>query len=151
MGPFIRLSFETGSFSCSCNPHRFLQPEVFKALFPCTGTLDCTVCLTPQLFLPVYLHANVGPPGPVAAASPALVSHLPPCHVSSPPGLPVSTTLDECFFFSSLVVGLPYSLILWQFWLFFVFKLVVVLLLVVRGGKVYLPMPLFWWEVKEFS
>ena len=46
--------------------------------------------------------------------------------VSAPP-----TGLDECFFFYSLVVGLPYSLIFWQSWLFFVFKFVVVLLLVV--------------------
>ena len=95
VGPFIRLSFETGSFSCSCNPHRFLQPEVFEALFPCTGTLDCPVCLTPQLFLPVYPHVNVGPPGPPAAASPAwsascrLAMH--PLHPSclSSPLLPV--------------------------------------------------------------
>ena len=34
----------------------------------------------------------------------------------------------------------------WQFWFFFVFKFVVVLL-VVRGGKVYLPMPPSWSEV----
>ena len=43
-----------------------------------------------------------------------------------PPWLPVSappTGLDECFFFISLVVGLPYSLIFCQFWLFFVFRL----------------------------
>ena len=125
----------------TATPPDFYSQRFGGFVFP-AGTLVCVVCLTPQLFLPVYLHANVGPPSPVAAASPALVSHLPPCHVSSPPGLPVSTTLDECFFFSSLVVGLPYSLILWQFWLFFVFKLVVVLLLVVRGGKVYLPTPL---------
>ena len=32
----------------------------FEALFPHTGTLACVVCLTPQLFLPVYPHANVG-------------------------------------------------------------------------------------------
>ena len=38
--------------------------------------------------------------------------------ISSPP-----TGLDVCFFFISLVVGLPYSLIFCQFWLFFVFKL----------------------------
>ena len=36
----------------------------FKALFPHIGTLGCTVCLTTQLFLPVYLHKNMGPPGP---------------------------------------------------------------------------------------
>ena len=35
------------------------------------------------------------------------------------------TCLDECFFFNSLVVGLPYSLIFWPFWLFFYFKFVV--------------------------
>ena len=56
------------------------------------------------------------------------------------------TSLDECFF-NSLVVGLPYSLIFWQFWLFFVFKFVVVFLLVVQGGRVYLPTPPPWLEV----
>ena len=67
----------------------------------------------------------------------------PPCYMSSPPQLPIPTPptgLDECFLFNSLVVGLPYSLIFWQFWLFFVFKFVVALLLVVKVGKVYLPM-----------
>ena len=34
-----------------------------------------------------------------------------------------STSLDECFFFFSLVVRLPYSSIFCQFWLFFVFKM----------------------------
>ena len=38
--------------------------------------------------------------------------------VSTPP-----THLDECFFFISLVVKLPYSSIFCRFWLFFVFKL----------------------------
>ena len=74
----------------------------------------------------------------------------PPCHTSSPPQLPISappTSLDKCFFFNSLVVRLPYSSIFWQFWLFFVFKLVVVLLLVVQGGKVDLPVPPSWLEV----
>ena len=52
------------------------------------------------------------------------------------PRLPVSThptRLDECFFFNSMVVGLPYSSIFWQFWLVFVFKSVVVLLYGFRG------------------
>ena len=50
----------------------------------------------------------------------------PHCHESRQPQLPISappTSLDECFFFISLVVGLPYSWIFCQFWLFFVFKL----------------------------
>ena len=45
-----------------------------------------------------------------------------PCCASSPPWLPVSappTSLNECFFFNSLFVGLPYSSLFWQFWLFF--------------------------------
>ena len=47
------------------------------------------------------------------------------CHVSSPTQLLVSappTSVNECFFFNSLVVRLPYSLIFCQFWLFFVFS-----------------------------
>ena len=45
---------------------------------------------------------------------------------SPPPQLPVSTpptSLDKWFFFISLVVGLLCSLIFCQFWLIFVFKL----------------------------
>ena len=71
------------------------------------------VCLTPQLSLPVYLHANVGLPGPLAATLPQVLSIWLP--ISTPP-----TSLDECVFFISLVVGFAHSLI---FWLFFVFKL----------------------------
>ena len=72
-----------------------------------------------------------------------------PCHKSSVPWLPISTpptSLDECFFFNSLVVGLLYSLIFWQFWLFFVFKCVV-LLFIVWWGTVHLPTPPSWPEV----
>ena len=46
----------------------------------------------------------------------------PPFCASSLPQLPIfapSTSLNECFFFNSLVVGLSYSLIFWQFGLFF--------------------------------
>ena len=63
------------------------------------------------------------------------------CQESCPPLLPVCsppTRLDECFFFNSLVVRLPYSSVFWQFW-FFVFKFVV-LLLVVQRSKVYLSL-----------
>ena len=96
----------------------------------------------PQLFLPVYLHVNVGLPTPPAAVLPQV-----PCAQ-----LPVSTLpigLVECVFFNSLVVRLPRSWIFWQFWLFFIFKFVVVLLLVVQGGKVYLSTPPSWPEVPK--
>ena len=58
----------------------------------------------------------MGPQGLPAAALPQVLSAQLP--ISAPP-----TSLDECFFFNSLVVGLPYSLIFCQFLLFFVFKL----------------------------
>ena len=41
--------------------------QSFDALFPCTEVLGFEVCLTPQLFLPIYLHSNVGPPSPQSA------------------------------------------------------------------------------------
>ena len=49
--------------------------------------------------------------------------------------------------FNTLVVGVPCSLIFWQFWLFIVFKLVVVFLLVVQGTEVFLPTPSSWLEL----
>ena len=52
----------------------------FEALFPHAGTLCCTVCLVPQLFLLVYLHANVRPPGPPANTLPCILS-TPPAHL----------------------------------------------------------------------
>ena len=120
-------------------PPQVFSVRGFEALFPHTGALGCLVYLTPQLLLPVYLHTNVGPPSPQATARlgpPVFSAQLP---VSTPP-----TGLDECFFFNSLVVGLPHSFIFCQFWLFSVFKFVVVLLLVVWGGTMYLPMPPSW-------
>ena len=117
-------------------PPQVFSVRGFEALFSRTGTLGCEVCLVLQLFFLVYPHTDVGPPAP-PAASLALVHQLLPCCKFSPPPLPISappTSLDECFFFNTLVVGLPYSMIFWQFWLFFVFKFVVVLL-VVWGSK----------------
>ena len=84
----------------------------FEALFTHAVTLICMVCLTPQLFLPVYPHTNVRLPAPLAAAFPGLsaatlptpILQLLPCHESSPTWLPISilpTHLDECFFFNS--------------------------------------------------
>ena len=133
MGLSNELSCEAGSFlPLPPQPPQVFSVRGFEALFPCAGTLGCVVCLAPQLFLPVYLHVNVGLPGPHSVTSqgppPASVprvlsTQLP---ISAPP-----TGLDECFFFNSLVFRLPYSSIFCQFWLFFVFKFVVVLLLVV--------------------
>ena len=92
----------------------------------------------------------------LAAAWPALFHNLPPCWVcqllpcreSSPPWLPVSaspTSLDECFFFISLVIGLPYSSIFCQF-SFFVFKLLLSFCL--WEEAVCLPTPPSWPEAQ---
>ena len=105
----------------------------FKALFPRAGALGCRVCFAPLWFLPVYLQACVGLQGLLAVALPApfvpqSATSLGPatspefCPTRPPVSAP-PTGLDECFFFISLVVGLPCSSIFCQFWLFFVFKL----------------------------
>ena len=68
----------------------------FEALFRRAGALGCVVCFAPPPFLPVYLCANVGPQGLLAAALPDLFHNLPPhwlreplpCHKFSPPGCP---------------------------------------------------------------
>ena len=132
-------------------PPQTAPPQVFYSQkfwgFSHTGTLGCVVCLAPQLFLPVYLHVNRDRPvhqplpcPPRLSASSLLRVLSAQLPVSTPP-----TSLDERVLFNSLVVRLPYSSIFWQFWLFFVFKFVA--LLVVRGGRVYVPMPPSWPEV----
>ena len=98
--------------------------------------MGCAVYFAPQPFFPVYLCVNVGLRGLLAVALPALFIpqsaslwvHLccrSPVHPSCPGYLspPPPTSRDECFFFISLVVGLPCGSIFCQFWLFFVFKL----------------------------
>ena len=94
-------------------------------------------------------HSPVVPPGfstckcGTAQSASHCLAHLVlqlQCIISASP-----TGLDECFSFNSLVVRLPYSLIFFQFWLYFVFKFVV--LFVMEGGIVCLHMPPSWLEV----
>ena len=134
MGLSNEFSCEAGSFShCHLNPYRCFQSEALRLYFPvlepwvarsvslpscssqfiCSRMWDCpTTSLHPAC------------PSPPASSLPRVLSALLP--ISASP-----TGLKECFFFKSLVVGLPYSLISHQFWLVFVFKFVVDLLLVV--------------------
>ena len=120
-------------------PPQVFSVRNFEALFPCAGTLGCTVCVTPQLFLPVFLHTNVVLPSPPAVTLPWLLSAWLPASI--PP-----TSLNECFLTPWLLefhtVRFPVSS-----GCFFVFKFVV-LLLVVRGGTVCLPTPPSWLEVQ---
>ena len=140
MGLCNEASCEAGSFSHYCYPHRFLQSEVLRLYFPVLEPWVAQSVLLPSCsswFIHMWMWD-----GPVLQP--------PLCHESFPTWLPVSTpptSLDECFFLNSLVVGSPYSSIFWHFWLFFVFEFVVVLLLVVGGDKVYLPIPPSWPEV----
>ena len=125
---------ETGSFSCHCNPHRFLQPEILRLYFPTLEPWATWSVLLPSCSSWLIRMQIWDCP----------VHQPPPCCISSLPGLSISTpptSLDECFFFNSLVVRLPYGLTFWQLWLFLFFKLVVILLLVVQGSAVYLCMP----------
>ena len=69
-----------------------------EALFPRAGTLSCGVCHPVQQL-------------------PSHGSFLPQLPVSPPP-----TGLNECFFFISFVVRLPYSSVFCKFWLFYVLK-----------------------------
>ena len=124
MGLSNGLSCEAGSFSHCCNPHRFLQLEVLRLYFPTVEPWITWSVLLPSCsswFICMKMWD-------------CLVLNLPPCWVCQPPcccessllPLPISdppTSLDEYFFFVSLVVGLPYSSIFCQFWLFFVLKL----------------------------
>ena len=150
------LSHEARSFSHYCFNPTCVFNKRFEALFPQAGALGCVVSFTSLPFLLVYLCMNVVPQGLLAAAwaapfhnpPPCWVLQLPPCHESSLPGLPISappTSLDECFFFISLVVGLPYSSIFYQFWLFFVFKLLLSLFCLCEEARcVYLCLHLGW-------
>ena len=96
----------------------------FEALFPGAGTLGCAVCHRVHQLLPCGPAADL--PTRLHNPPPGWVHQLLPCPRVLSAHLPISTRptgLDERFFFNSLVVGLPYSSIFCQFWLFFVFKL----------------------------
>ena len=113
------LSCGVESFFCHWNHHRFLSPEVLR-FSSCVGALGFVVCLTPQLFLPVYPHANVGSLAstlPTQSSSHSLVVFTLCLGWLSPPVWMNVSSLTP----NSLVVGLPYSSILWQFLLLFFF------------------------------
>ena len=108
---------------------------------PTTGTMGCVVCLAPQLLLPVYPHGNVGQLSLPAAASPVLsVTLLYILSVMLPVWVP-PTGLDECFFFKSLVVGLPYNL---TFWLFLFLNWLLSFWLCKEAKRIYLRLHLGW-------
>ena len=82
------LSCEAGSFSCChLNSHRCFQSEVWGFIpSPPLEHWGCAVCLTPQSFLPAYMHLNVGLPSPPATALLGQVCRLVTCPLH--PGCP---------------------------------------------------------------
>ena len=116
----------------SCDqPPQVFSVRGFEALSPCSGTLGCMACLTPQLFLLVYPHANVGLPALPATTLP---------RVLSTPAAYVCLCYWPGRMFLLYLLGCRTS-IQFDFLAVLVFKCVVVLLLVVQGSKIYLPTP----------
>ena len=72
LGVSAAAAIPTGLFS-----HRF------EALFPHARPLGCIVCLTPQLFLLVYLHAIMELPAQPAATLPRVLSAHAACLLPS--------------------------------------------------------------------
>ena len=91
----------------------------------------------PELEWLALLHSPPPLGLPAATLPQVLPARLP---ISAPP-----TGLDVCFFFISLVVRLPYSSIFCQFWLFFVFKLLLSFFWLCEEAQcVYLRLHLVW-------
>ena len=105
-------------------PPRVFSISGLRLYFPTLEPWVAPVCHPVHQLLP---HQPAAPLPTLLYNLPPRWVHQPqPCQESSPLRLPVSapsTSLDECFFFISLVVGLPRSWIFCQFWFFFVFKL----------------------------
>ena len=103
VGEFVYILWPFGSlqrtllwgwkFLLPPQPPQVFTAGGFEAFFSCAGILGCVVCLTPQLFLLVYLHVKVGPPSLPDATLPTLVCCLSLCSLhpicSSPLLLPV--------------------------------------------------------------
>ena len=139
-----------GVSSTTTTPTGFFQSEVLRLHFPSLEPWVAQSALLPSCS-PQFMRTQMWD-CLLLLLLPHLVCQLPPFCKSSPLWLLVSTpptSMDECFIFNSLAVEFPYSSIFWQLWLIFVFKFVVVLL-VVGGGKVYLPTPPSWPEVLGF-
>ena len=91
-------------------PTDFYSQRFWGFLFPCWKPGLCSLSHSPVVPPGSSTH-NVGPPGPQLLPHPpgppaATLPHV----LSAPP-----TSLGKCFYFNSLVFGLPYSL---SFWLF---------------------------------
>ena len=102
---------------------QFLLPPQPPQVFTASGSGFISLCWNPGL--QSLSPSTVVPPSSSACKCGTALSASRPGPVSSPPWLPVSFYWSGWIFLNSLVVRLSYSLIFWQFRLFFVFKSVV--------------------------
>ena len=103
MGFSSELSCEAGSFSHCRNPHGFLQPEGLRLSFPMLEPWDVQSVLLPS-FSSQFIHTQMWDCQPWR------------CHASFLPISALPTSLDGCFFFDSLGVGLlSIQFIFWHF------------------------------------
>ena len=116
-----------GVSCCHLNPHGCFQSEVLGLISPSWSpglhSLFRSPAVPPGLSarmwgLGVWYYLQLPHCLSCSAIRGLAGSARPQLPISAPP-----TGLDEYVFFISLVVGLPYSSIFCQFWLFFVFKL----------------------------
>ena len=148
-GPLKALSWETKSLFCCPTPHLFLQAEVMKLYSSCWNSELYSLAWGWDHLIPCYCSwflsttCECGTTHSTTVASPYhSVTSLPQLCNSAP-----LTHLDEYGFFKSLVVGFPYSLIFWLFWVIFILRLAVILFMVVQGSKACLLTPPSWLEV----
>ena len=106
MGLSNKLSCEAGSFSHHLNPHRFFQSDDLRLYCPMLEPWVVWSVLLPSCSSP-FICTRMWDRPPATTLLQVLSAWLP--FSTSPTGL------DECFFFKSLVVGLPYNLTFWLF------------------------------------
>ena len=136
MGITNKLSCEAGSFSPLLNSHRFLQSEVLRLYFPSlkpwvAWSVSLSRCSSLFICTQIWNH-------PVCQLMPHPIHQTPPCRESSLPGCPSLPLILVWMNISSLTPSfLDFHKVQFfsQFWLLFVFKFVV-LVLVVQGSTV---------------
>ena len=109
------MNCEAGSFFHHHNPHKFLQLKVLRLYFP---MLDAWVVWSVSLHS-CSLALSACQCGTAWSTSHSLACTY--CCLAPLPQLPFCappTSLGECFFFNTLGIRLPYSLIFWQFCVF---------------------------------
>ena len=130
------LPVRLGAFPGAASTLMGVFNQRFGALVPCTGAPGCVLCFAPPAVPPGLSMCKCGATGSsshhlvgsascsLACPTPQSATSLGPPAAALPPVpstpaacLSPPTVLDECFFFISLVVRLPYSSIFCQFWL----------------------------------